>query len=324
MAVLQSLIAVTYPVLIYFGLKALQPRELGLLVLALLVLRVLVSARDKFSAYTRAYSLPIAVVASMATLTSISNHPLSLLLTPVAINLGLLGVFAASLFQSESTIERFAKIQAPDLSRVELEYCRRVTLVWCVFFVANGGTALWLAVLGDIELWTLYSGVVSYVLMGMVFAVEYVYRHWRFRRYIGAPGDRFLKWFFPPPDTTRSPSGLDPEVLDEQRGRGFIHQKLRVPEDLNVWPGHFPQYLIVPGVLQLRWVAALVQELDGNDREIQSLQGLKFKRPLLPLQEFNMEVEVSERDSNQFKFRLVDGDEIISVGAMLLCAEPSS
>jgi uncharacterized membrane protein/3-hydroxymyristoyl/3-hydroxydecanoyl-(acyl carrier protein) dehydratase len=324
MAVIQSLIAIAYPALIYFGLKVLEPSQLGMLVLVLLVVRVLISARDQFGAYLRAYWLPIVAVASMATLTSLSNHPLSLLLTPVAINLGLLGVFAASLFQEESTVERFAKVQAPDLSAAELQYCRRITVVWCVFFVANGATALWLAVLGDIELWTLYSGIVSYVLMGMLFAVEYVYRHWRFRRYMGAPGDRFLQFFFPPSNTTPSAPALDPEVLDEQRGRGFIRQKLRVPEHLDVWPGHFPEYAIVPGVLQLRWVAALVQELDGDDRELEGLQGLKFKRPLLQTQEFNLEVKVSDRDSNQFKFRLFDGDEVISVGAMQLCAEPSS
>jgi uncharacterized membrane protein/3-hydroxymyristoyl/3-hydroxydecanoyl-(acyl carrier protein) dehydratase len=323
MAVLQSLIAVAYPALIYFGLKALEPRELGVLVLVLLALRVLVSARGNFKAYTRAYWLPVSAVASMATLTSISNHPLSLLLTPVAINLGLLGAFAASLFQAESTVERFAKLQAPDLSPAELQYCRRVTAVWCAFFIANGGTALGLAMLGNIELWTLYSGVVSYVLIGMMFAVEYVYRHWRFRRYMGAPGDRVLKWLFPPTDVSPPASELDPEVLHEQRGSDFIRQRLRVPAELSVWPGHFPQYFIVPGVLQLKWVTALVQDLDGNHRELLSLQGLKFKRPLLPLQEFDMAVEVSARNTDQYKFRLADGDEVISVGTIQLCTEPT-
>jgi hypothetical protein len=58
-----------------------------------------------------------------------------------------------------------------------------------------------LALSGDLAIWTLYTGIVSYLLLGTLFACEYVYRHWRFRRYVGAPTDVVLKWFFPPRDS---------------------------------------------------------------------------------------------------------------------------
>jgi uncharacterized membrane protein len=60
-------------------------------------------------------------------------------------------------------------------------YTRRVTQVWCGFFVVNGllalGTALW----ASEALWSLYTGVIAYVLMGVLFGVEYLVRL-RFKR----------------------------------------------------------------------------------------------------------------------------------------------
>ncbi len=95
-------------------------------------------------------------------------------------------------------VERFARSQVDDLSLAEVHYCRRVTQVWCGFFFANGSTALYLALVRDIESWTLFTGLISYVLIGTLFGCEYIYRQWRFRRYLGAFTDPLLKWFFPP------------------------------------------------------------------------------------------------------------------------------
>ena len=37
--------------------------------------------------------------------------------------------------------------------------------------------------------------------MGLLFATEFVYRHWRFRRYVGLPTDPLLRRLFPPDPT---------------------------------------------------------------------------------------------------------------------------
>jgi hypothetical protein len=34
--------------------------------------------------------------------------------------------------------------------------------------------------------------------MGLLFAIEMFYRHWRFRRYVGLPTDVLFKKLFPP------------------------------------------------------------------------------------------------------------------------------
>jgi uncharacterized membrane protein/3-hydroxymyristoyl/3-hydroxydecanoyl-(acyl carrier protein) dehydratase len=322
-AALQTLLAISYPPLIYVGLTVMSPRQVALIVGGTVVLRLLLSSPAKLAAYTRIFWLPVIAMSSISVAAAASNQPFGLLLTPVAINFGMLVVFASSFLQDETTVERLAKIQVPDLPARELEYCRRVTAVWCGFFLLNGGTALGLAFLGDLGLWTLYNGVIGYILMGALFAAEYLYRRWRFRRYVGAPLDPILKRFFPPRDelaTDAVPSsvGLDPEKLAESRGAGFIHQDLCVPQNLSVWPGHFPEYAIVPGVLQLRWVLSGVYRLTGNASEIEAFEALKFKRPLLPGQKFRLEVQVTERDSSRIRFRLADGESVFSSGVLCL------
>jgi uncharacterized membrane protein len=55
-------------------------------------------------------------------------------------------------------------------------YCRRVTAAWCIFFVVNGMISLATALWGSNEVWMLYNGVISYILIGTVFTVEYIIR----------------------------------------------------------------------------------------------------------------------------------------------------
>ena len=326
MAVLQILLALSYPPLIYFGLAVMSPRQVALCVGGTVALRLLLSSPTKLAAYMRMFWLPMIAISAA---TAVSNHPVSLLLTPVVISFGMLAVFAGSFLQDETAVERLAKIQVPDLSERELEYCRRITAIWCGFFLLNGGTALGLAFWDDLELWTLYNGVISYILIGTLFGAEYLYRHWRYRRYVGAPLDPLLKWFFPPKDESPtnmepSPDRLDPEELAESRGPGFIHQDLCVPQDLSVWPGHFPEYAVVPGVLQLRWVLSRVHRLTASAAEIEAFETLKFKRPLLPGQKFRLEVQVTERDPSRFRFHLSDGESVFSSGVLCLRRADSS
>ena len=316
MALLQTLLTLAYPPLIYLGLKTLEPRAVALCVLGVVGLRVLVASRSRLVEYTRAFWLPLVAVGAVATVTAVSNHPFSLFLGPALINLALLSVAGSSLLTTESTVEKLAKIQVPDLSQPELDYCRRVTGVWCGFFVLNGSVALALAFGGNVAVWTIYTGAVSYVLMGMLFAGEYIYRHWRFRRYVGASTDPILKLFFPPrEDPAASRPAMSPEVVSERIGADELQQELRVPEVLDVWPGHFPEYSIVPGALQLHWVMDRIPRLRGAEVDLLKIETLKFKRPLLPGQKFQLVLEGQGRD--RYRFRIADDEEIFSVGVLV-------
>ena len=67
-----------------------------------------------------------------------------------------------------------------------------------VVFTAHGLVASWLAVVGPPERWALYTGLIAYLLVGALFSAEFVYRQWRFRRYLGAPTDALFRRIFPP------------------------------------------------------------------------------------------------------------------------------
>jgi uncharacterized membrane protein len=100
----------------------------------------------------------------------------------------LLAVFVASLVHPPSAIERVARLQDPDLPEYAVAYTRRVTQVWCGFFLGNGLVALYTAIHSPLEIWTLYNGLIAYLLMGIVFAAEYAVRL-RVRAAHEVPGD---------------------------------------------------------------------------------------------------------------------------------------
>jgi uncharacterized membrane protein len=110
-----------------------------------------------------------------------SNHLLPLKLYPFLMNVLTLGLFAYSLVYPPSMVERIARITEPDLPPEAIGYTRRVTQVWCGFFILNGSIALYTTLWSSQEVWSLYNGVIAYLLMGVMFGGEYLIRL-RFRR----------------------------------------------------------------------------------------------------------------------------------------------
>jgi uncharacterized membrane protein len=53
-------------------------------------------------------------------------------------------------------------------------YCRKATMVWCVFFFVDGILATVTAYGCSDMVWGIYNGGVTYVIMGLLFAGEFV------------------------------------------------------------------------------------------------------------------------------------------------------
>jgi uncharacterized membrane protein len=102
-------------------------------------------------------------------------------LYPVLVSAALLAAFGYSLTTPMSAVERMARLRGEDFPPVAQAYMRKVTQVWCVFFIVNGLIALCTALWATEALWSLYTGVISYVLMAMLFGAEYLVRL-RFKR----------------------------------------------------------------------------------------------------------------------------------------------
>ena len=121
----------------------------------------------------------------------------ALLLLPVFGNLGLLYVFARTLRGGPTIVERLALLRQPTLSAAQVRHCRTTTAVWCAFFAANVAICTALAWAGPLWLWTLYTGVISYVLGALLFGAEWLVRSWRFHHLTAAWADPLLRRFFP-------------------------------------------------------------------------------------------------------------------------------
>jgi uncharacterized membrane protein len=137
-----------------------------------------------WSVLPRALQLLAGVLVALLGLAALLRQSsLSLLYYPVLVNLMFFLIFAASLRQKQSLIERLARRLEPDLPASGVRYTRRVTQVWCLFFVLNGAIAWWSIGAGE-AVWALYNGCIAYILMGLMFAGEWLIRR-RVRRAAG-------------------------------------------------------------------------------------------------------------------------------------------
>ena len=100
-------------------------------------------------------------------------------------------VFGSTLFAGPNIIFRFATLADKSIKGSSFEnqvcnYCKKVTIVWCCFFIINGSISVYTAFWGSAELWAIYNGGISYVLMGILFVVEYIIRKMVDRKMIKA------------------------------------------------------------------------------------------------------------------------------------------
>ncbi len=164
-----ALLSLAYPVLVYLGSDWFEPRWLSFLLFALALLRAL-STRQPVWWWTTGAAGVLALVATL------SNQMLPLKLYPALVNAAMLAVFAVSLRFPPTVIERIARVAEPDLPAFAVVYTRRVTQVWCGFFIVNGSLALITALYASDRVWAFYNGVLAYAMMGVLFAGEWLVR----------------------------------------------------------------------------------------------------------------------------------------------------
>ena len=170
--------SVTYPFLVYFGLPYLPP---GLLV----VLAVCIGGLHLLRRRGDGVLMPrwgLLAIPCVLLLLLVSRPVLAVQAYPPLVSLCLAATFAWSLARPPSAIERIARLTSPDLPPGAIAYTRTVTKVWVAFFVANATIATICAVWFPVAIWTLWTGLVSYLLIGALIAGELVVRRWRARQ----------------------------------------------------------------------------------------------------------------------------------------------
>lgn len=169
---------VVYPLIVYIALPWVSPLALAVGLILLAGLRFLtLSPAGRRGTGAWALAAAAAGVAALAPFDGV----IAVKAYPILISLGLAAAFAWTLAHPPTAIERFARLAGERLDAAGIAYTRRVTIVWLCFFVANAGVSAWTAT-RDMETWSLYNGLVSYLLIGTLFAGEYVVRRYRRRR----------------------------------------------------------------------------------------------------------------------------------------------
>ena len=90
-----------------------------------------------------------------------------------------LAVFSVSLLRTP-LVESIARRMGENLDERGVAYCRTVTKVWTVFLFAHLAVTV-STVFASQEVWVIYNGCIAYVLMGALFAGEWIVRR-RVRR----------------------------------------------------------------------------------------------------------------------------------------------
>ncbi|MBL0513096.1 hypothetical protein [Aeromonas media] len=171
-----------YPLAVYWGLTRASQTPLLLALLLIFSLRLLpglLKGRSRLGPLPEWLwlgRLLACIGLGLTLLSALFSARHWLLYYPLAVSLSLLCLFGWSLTRPMSLVERLARLQDPDLPAAAIGYTRRVTQVWCGFFVINGTLAAFTIWHGDLALWSLYNGLISYVLMGCLMGGEYLVR----------------------------------------------------------------------------------------------------------------------------------------------------
>jgi uncharacterized membrane protein len=165
-----------YPFYVWWAVNHLHPAAAVLP--AVLVALFKSCSRDSSNA-TRGFFLLTCVALALALLSGQAEQ--AMLYYPLWMNAGMLLVFSASLWFPPTIVERFARMMEGTLDEHAVAYTRKVTQVWCGFFLFNGSIAALTAWWGDWDLWLLYNGGIAYGLMGLLMLIE-----WQVRRLVKA------------------------------------------------------------------------------------------------------------------------------------------
>lgn len=175
-AVSARIALVLYPFYVWWAMAHLHPAA-ALLPLAVLALFKSFGRHSHKSA--RVFFLLTCAALVLATIVGQAEQ--AMLYYPVWMNAGMLLLFASSLWFPPTIIERFARLMDGELDQRAITYTRKVTQVWCGFFLLNGAIAAYTAWHGDWDLWLLYNGGIAYGLMGLLMLIE-----WQVRRVVKA------------------------------------------------------------------------------------------------------------------------------------------
>jgi uncharacterized membrane protein len=170
-------LAAVYPLCVYVGLAHFSPAILGLILAALLILRLTPAAGRRFDvAGNHQILLPTLLLIAYSLLIALSDSDLVLRFYPVLINLIMCWFFLRSLAGAQTLIEKIARATGQNINEQQKFYMQRLTIVWSVFLALNSAVAAYTALFSTLAVWAWYNGLISYLLIATLLAGERIFR----------------------------------------------------------------------------------------------------------------------------------------------------
>ena len=163
--ILGIVFALLYPIFVFFMLKNGLSLRLIALLLVVLVLSSFLRSKQKTLLF-----VGLALIFGLF----FSNDELFLRLYPVCMNFFVCMSFAMSLYE-KPLITVFAEKMGHEATKEMQSYTKKATIAWAVFMGINTFISI-LTLFASLWIWTLYNGLISYVLIGIMFGAEYLIR----------------------------------------------------------------------------------------------------------------------------------------------------
>ncbi|KMV29745.1 COG4648 family protein [Photobacterium swingsii] len=175
LTILSAIALLAYPLAVYYGLSQWGLGVVAGLLAFLFLLRIIAGNQTRLRELKYVAWLSGATGIVLTLLGTVFQQEGWFTFYPVVVNTLMFGLFSMSLWQKETLVERLARLQEPNLPASGVRYTRKVTKVWCAFFVINGSIALYTC-FQPLAVWTLYNGLISYLAAGTLFIVEFIVR----------------------------------------------------------------------------------------------------------------------------------------------------
>ena len=186
MSTLLTSTTIGYPFLMSAGLALGRPRLVAVVIGVVLLVPGALAWRSGYRTEALWRLADAALAMTFLVVAAIVNRGNVFRLGPALANVVMLFSFGRTLVWGPSIVEVIARVRhGSQLPRGAEAYCRRLTLVWCIFFALNAAFIAWLAFYASLAWWTIYTGVLAYLLAGALFVAELAYRRRHFANAAG-------------------------------------------------------------------------------------------------------------------------------------------
>lgn len=112
-----------------------------------------------------------------------------------------------------------------------------------------------------------------------------------------------------------------PKLLARRDADGRTELDLEVQADNPWFTGHFPELAILPGVVQIGWVAHFGHVLFGFGPAVNLMEQVKFRRPILPGTRITLTLK-ADAAAGKLRYEYKDAEYSYSSGSLQFGTAP--